>query len=394
VQEEFDRVIDRRKTASLKWEGMAGRFGVSDALPLWVADMDFRTAPAVVEALVHRARHGVFGYTIRPPEYVEAIRHWLKTRHGWDVQADWLVFSPGVVTGLAVAIEAWTQPGDGIVIQPPVYHPFRRLIAAHGRRVVENPLRFDGTRYRVDFDDLRTKLAAARVLLLAHPHNPVGRVWTPEELEAVGQLADAAGVFVIADEVHADLVYPGVLHVPFARQNASRMAETATFMSPSKTFNLAGLNTSFGVIPDPARRRAYQSVLERYHLDRPNPFGVVALEAAYRHGAAWLDALREYLAENLAFVRRYLAEHLPAVKVVPPEGTYLLWLDCRDLGMDVDALDAVLLQEARVALDPGHLFGSEGRGFQRMNIACPRSMLGEALARMARVLGDRGGSRP
>jgi cystathionine beta-lyase len=394
MREEFDQIIDRRGTASLKWEGMAGRFGVSDALPLWVADMDFRTAPAVVDALVRRARHGIFGYTIRTADYVDAIGHWLRTRHGWDVDPDWLVFSPGVVTGLAVAIEAWTEPGDGIVIQPPVYHPFRRLIAAHGRRVVESPLRLEGERYRMDLDDLQDKLQMARLLLLAHPHNPVGRVWTAEELEAVGALAEQQGVFVVADEVHADLVYPGVEHVPFARQNAARAAATATFMAPSKTFNLAGLNTSFGVIPDPTRRRAYQAVLERYHLDRPNPFGVAALEAAYRHGGAWLDALRDYLADNLAFVRQYLTEHLPAVRVIPPEGTYLLWLDCRDLGLDAEELDRVLLREARVALDPGYLFGEEGRGFQRMNIACPRAMLGEALVRMARVLGESGVRRP
>jgi cystathionine beta-lyase len=281
-------------------------------------------------------------------------------------------------------IEAFTEPGDKVVIQPPVYYPFERVIRQNGRQVVYNPLRVENGRYVMDLDDLRVKLenSSVKLMILCSPHNPVGRVWTREELEALGRLCIEHGVFVIADEIHGDLVYPGYTHVPFASISPSFAEHSATCVAPSKTFNLAGLHTAMVILPDDSRRRAYLSVLQRLSVGSLNPFGMVAAEAAYRHGDAWLDALLAYLQQNVKHLQQALADRIPEIRAVEPEGTYLVWLDCRGLGLEDRELDQFFLRKARVAFNEGRIFGPGGEGFVRANIGCPRSLVDGAIRRI------------
>jgi cystathionine beta-lyase len=380
---DFDRVIERRGTDAVKWDGLQARFGVDDAIPMWVADMDFASPPCVVEALVERARHPIYGYTLRSDAYYEAVTGWLRRRHGWEVRREWLGHSPGVVSGLGLLVAALTEPGDRVIIQPPVYYPFTRVIQTWGRQVVHNPLRFDGQRYTMDFDDLeRCAREGAKMLILCSPHNPVGRVWTREELTRLGEICLAHGVLVVSDEIHSDLVYPGYRHTPFASLSPAFAENSVTCLAPSKTFNLAGLNTSVLVIPNERLRAAFQASPVTSVTTGTNVFGATALIAAYTHGDAWLDALLAYLQESLAYLRDYFASHIPAIRVIEPEGTYLVWLDCRGLGLADDELDRFMLREAGIATDEGHIFGPGGSGFQRLNIACPRSVLVRALQQL------------
>ena len=381
---DFETRIERRGTACEKWDGMEKEFGYPGLLPMWVADMDFAAPPEVVDALVARARHGVYGYTMYAEPARRAVQDWLAMRQGWPVEADWIRFSPGVVPGLVFVVKTFTRPGDGILIQPPVYYPFAQLIERNGRRVVQNPLVLEGGRYRMDLDDLRAKArAGARVLILCSPHNPVGRVWTPDELRALARVCVEEGVLVVADEVHGDLTYPGVRHTPYASLGVEAAERSITFTAPSKTFNLAALQTAVVIIPEGELRRRYDAFIDEVFMIFANAFGLAALEAAYGHGAPWLDELRQYLAGNLALLEEYLAREIPEIEVVRPEGTYLVWLDCRRLGMEADELATFMRAEARVALDDGHIFGTGGAGYERINIACPRSMLAEALERIA-----------
>lgn len=391
---DFDRRIDRLGTASEKWEGMGPIYGRDDLLPMWVADMDFAVPDVVATALAERAAHPVYGYTVYSGSVYAAVEGWLRERHGWAVERDWIRFSHGVVPGLGILVRAFTAPGDGVIIQPPVYSPFARLIERNDRVVVENPLVLEGGRYRMDLDDLRARArAGARVLILCSPHNPVGRVWTPEELRALDQVCREEGVLVLSDEVHGDLTYPGVVHTPYGSLGGGAARRAVILTAPSKTFNLAGLKTSVTVIADPALRERHDAVVEESILHFGNTFGLTALTAAYSHGAEWLDALRQYLAGNLAFLEEYVARELPEVAVIRPEGTYLVWMDFRRLGMDAETLAEVMRAEARVALNDGHTFGQGGAGFERMNIACPRSMLAEALARITAAVRARRGAK-
>lgn len=380
----FDAVIDRKNTASVKWDLLEDLFGSKDLVSMWVADMDFPSPAPVVEAIKARAAHGVYGYTTRPDSVYEAVQEWMQARFGWAVEREWICFSPGVVPGIALLVRALTQQGDGIIIQPPVYHPFAKVIEAAGREVVNNPLVYDGGQYGMDLQDLREKArSGARTLILCSPHNPVGRVWTKDELRALAEVCREEGISVISDEIHADLVYPGMLHTPLASISGELSAHAVTCMAPSKTFNLAGLQTSVLIIPDQQMRERYDKIVHDMFLFGANPFGLVALEAAYRHGADWLDELSTYLKGNLMHLEDFIAREIPSIKVVHPEGTYLVWLDCRGLGLDRDGLSAFMRKDARVALDDGHIFGPGGDGFERINIACPRSLLDEGLRRMA-----------
>lgn len=380
----FDAVIDRKNTASVKWDLLEDLFGSKDLVSMWVADMDFPSPAPVVEAIKARAAHGVYGYTTRPDSVYEAVQEWMQARFGWAVEREWICFSPGVVPGIALLVRALTQQGDGIIIQPPVYHPFAKVIEAAGREVVNNPLVYDGEQYGMDLQDLREKArSGARTLILCSPHNPVGRVWTKDELRALAEVCREEGISVISDEIHADLVYPGMVHTPLASISGELSAHAVTCMAPSKTFNLAGLQTSVLIIPDQQMRERYDKIVHDMFLFGANPFGLVALEAAYRHGADWLDELSTYLKGNLMHLEDFIAREIPSIKVVHPEGTYLVWLDCRGLGLDRDGLSAFMRKDARVALDDGHIFGPGGDGFERINIACPRSLLDEGLRRMA-----------
>ena len=377
---DFDRSIDRMNTQSVKWDGLQMRFGVNDALPMWVADMDFKAPPAVVEALTKRAEHGIYGYTLRGEEYHQSVIGWLERRHGFTVLAEWLQHSPGVVAGLSLIVHTFSMPGDKIIVQPPVYYPFSRVIAGLGRTIVENPLLFDGTRYEMDFEDLEAKAAAgAKMIILCSPHNPVGRVWTPDELQKLGEICLRHNVLVVSDEIHSDLLFLGVRHTPFASLSESFAQNSITCIAPSKTFNLAGLATSVIIIPNADLGARYAATMDQFHLNGANTFGATALQAAYTHGDAWVDDLRAYLQGNLDYMTQFMEERIPEIKVIKPEGTYLVWIDCRALGLDDKALDAFFLERAKMALDEGHIFGTGGSGFQRVNLACTRATLEKAM---------------
>ena len=390
---DFDRIIDRTGTASIKWDLADSLFSGTGLLPLWVADMDFESPPEVIEALSERARHGIYGYTAPDPEYSPAIAAWFKDRHNWELDTSWLHFSPGVVTALNLLVQALTEPGDRVIVQKPVYYPFMSSIKNNGRTVLDNSLKLEGGRYVMDLDGLErvTRDPGARLLLLCNPHNPVGRAWTREELKALGDICIARGIPVVSDEIHCDLVYPGRRHAPFGSLGDSYLQNSITCISPSKTFNLAGLQTASLVIADPEIGKKYRRALERFGLKWPNLFGATALTAAYRHGADWLDQLMEYIAGNYRFLKEFIGAEIPAIRVIEPEATYLVWLDFRGLGLDAGALKTLLCGAARVALNEGYTFGSpEGDGFERINIACPRSILREALTRIAgAVRGER-----
>ncbi len=386
---DFDTLPDRRGTASLKWDfgrRIAGRDGL---LPLWVADMDFVAPPFIADAVARRAAHGVYGYTLEPESYFEAATRWLEERHGWTVRREWLIPAPGVVQAVSAALLAASAPGDRIVIQPPVYFPFAQRIRANGREVAENPLVLEAGRYRMDFEGLERALAAgARVLILCSPHNPGGRAWTREELEQAAALCARHGAVIVSDEIHADLVLPGRRHVPVASVSEDAARITITCVSATKTFNLAGLGGSLAVVSDGALRQRLQAALGAQCAGTANCFAVAASEAAWRHGADWLDALLACVAGNLAYLADRLPREIAAARVLPLEATYLAWIDLRGLGMpDEEVRDRLL--DAGIWLDEGRKFGTGGAGFQRLNLACPRSVLVRAVDGMVRALGPR-----
>ncbi len=396
----FDRVIDRRGTGSLKWD-FAGRCRrPADALPLWVADMDHATAPAVVEALRARAAHGIFGYTEPDEAYASALVSWFSRRYHWQVDPAWNTITPGVVPALALAVRAYTAPGEAVIIEEPVYYPFREVVEDNGRIVAAAPLVRDAAGvYRRDLAALEGVIAAtgARLLILCNPHNPVGRVWTRAELEALAEVTGRHGVRVVADEIHADLTRPGVCTTLFASLSPEVAARTITCTSPSKSFNLAGLQTANILIADRELRTAFRREVGAVGYAQANALGLVACQAAYEEGEEWLDALREHVAAAHAHLTGRL-ESIPGIGVSPWEGTYLLWLDChgllKDSGLDPRSLDDFLLTKAGLWLDDGLIFGAGGQGFTRINVACPRAALDEALDRLqaavAELLASRG----
>jgi cystathionine beta-lyase len=389
IMSPFDKVIDRTGTESLKWVYPRKVLKVEDAIPMWVADMDFEAPPAVVEAIRRRAEHGVFGYPLVPPSFYAAAIDWLKRRHGWQVEKTWMAMTPGIVPALNYCVRAFSKPGDGVLIQTPVYHPFYYAIENHGRRLVRNPLRFDGRRYAMDLEDLDRKAAEARLLILCSPHNPVGRVWSREVLEELARIAVARDLVVISDEIHHDLVYRGHHHQVLAALSPEIAARTVTCIAPSKTFNIAGLSTAAVIASNPALLKAFEDEAERSGFDLGNALGIVAFEAAYRHGETWLDELLPYLEGNIDVMEKFLAERVPQVRLIRPEGTYLALLDCRALGLDPDGLNDFFLKRAHVYFSDGKIFGDEAAGFVRVNFACPRSVLIEALERIERAIASK-----
>ena len=389
---DFDRPLDRRNTCSLKWDYCERFFGEPDVIPMWVADMDFPAPPPVVEALTARAAHPAYGYALVPESFWAAITNWLKTRHGWEVKRDWLTRGPGVVPSLNFCVRALTQPGDGVVVQTPVYFPFFSAVEKNGRRLVRNSLRYEDGRWTMDFDDLARKLDdGARLLILCSPHNPVGRVWTREELAEVGRLCRERDVVIVSDEIHADIVFEPHVHVPFATLSPDLAERTITCWAPSKAFNVPGLNTSFVVAANRKLLDLYRLESQRAGLELGNIFGLAALEAAYTHGAEWLDEAVAYIAGNVDFTAEFVRARLPALDFVRPEGTFLALLDCRRLGLDEKALEEFFLRRAKVYFSAGSTFGDELTGFVRMNLACPRSTLRDALERIERALREFGG---
>jgi cystathionine beta-lyase len=349
--------------------------------------MDFTAPPAVVEAVTRRAAHGAYGYASVPESMWESAVDWLRERHGWAVERRWLSRAPGVVPALNLCVRAFTGPGDGIVVQTPVYYPFFHAAERNGRRLVRNPLRADGGRYRMDLDDLERRIDdRTRLLILCSPHNPVGRVWTREEIEQLGEICARRNLLVISDEIHMDLVMPGHRHVPTASVSPALAGRTVTLLAPTKTFNLASLNISLVVAANPDLLARYDAEFEAAGLTVTSLLGTVALEAGYRHGAEWLDQLLQYLAGNVDLAERFIGERLPELGFIRPEGTYLALIDCRRLGMPQADLDEFFLRQARVYFDSGAWFGEESAGFERVNLACPRATLAEALSRVERAV--------
>ncbi|MBC2722967.1 MalY/PatB family protein [Desulfosporosinus sp.] len=386
---DFDRIIDRRQTCSVKWDFNQQIFGCEDVLPLWVADMDFEAPEAVVEALVDRAKHGIFGYSNGMDGYYEALIAWLRDRHSWEIRRDWISFSPGVVFALNELVRSLTKPEDKILIQSPVYPPFYKAIKNNGREVVNSQLRVAHGRYVMDFEDLEEKFSSGvKMMILCNPHNPVGRVWEREELNRLGRLCLDHKVIVISDEIHGDLIYEGYHHIPFASLSPELALQSIVCTAPSKTFNLAGLQTSNLIIPNAEYRQAYEASRDLTGIHNPNVFGITALEAAYREGGDWLNQLMHYLKESVEFLKTSFAQELPQIKMIQPEGTYLVWLDFRELKMEPRELQNFLVHKAGVGLNPGFHFGPGGEGFARLNIGCSRSVLEEGFERIRAAIGE------
>jgi cystathionine beta-lyase len=381
---DFDRVIDRSNTYSIKYEP-SWRGKPDDVLPLWVADMDFAAPPCVQEALISRAQHGIFGYSEPDALYFDVIRKWFEERFSWTTERDWLTITPGVVNALYIAIRALTKPGDGIVIQQPVYYPFETGIKKTGRQLLVNELLYSDGRYSIDFDDFEEKIKQAKMFIMCNPHNPVGRVWNRDELVQMGEICLRYGVIVISDEIHGDFVFHGNKHFVFAALNKKFANITVTCTSPSKTFNLAGLISANIFIPNKELRDKFKWEYTNCGLSQPGVMGIIACKAAYEGGAQWLEQLLDYLAGNMVFLKTYLSRHIPKIKLVEPEGTYLAWLDCNDIGISVQNLDDALVQKGKLWLSSGLTFGKGGKGFERMNTACPRSVLHNALDRLKNI---------
>ncbi len=375
----FDEIIPRRHTNSYKWDSAPE----DDVLPLWVADMDFRTAPAVTEALIRRVKHGIFGYTQVPAEYYETICAWFKRKHGWTIEKEWVIYTSGVVPAVSAIIKALTVPGDKVLIQTPVYNCFFSSIRNNGCEVESNPLVYENHTYHIDFGDLERKASDERVkmMLLCNPHNPAGRVWTKDELAQIGTICLRHGVTVVSDEIHCELTYPGHDYTPFASLPENLTRHAVVCISPSKAFNIAGLQIANIVAPDEEMRGRIGKAINVNEVCDVNPFGVIATIAAYREGEDWLDQLLDYLQGNYRFMKTFCEENLPDFPVCDLEGTYLTWMDCRALAMPSAEIELRLIQETRLWLNAGSIYGQEGEGFMRWNIACPRAILAESLRR-------------
>jgi cystathionine beta-lyase len=377
---QFDEIIDRRGTDCLKYDALDKRYGNSDLMPFWVADMDFRIPDFIHDALKKRCEHPVFGYTFPAEEYTGSIRRWLRELHGWDVRSEWLSYIPGVEKGIALALDYFTRPGDKVIIQPPVYHPFRIVPESLQRQVVYNPLRLVNGAYEMDFDQLETVIDSdCKALILSHPHNPGGVVWKKETLRTLAEICHRRHVLVISDEIHAEMVWPGFTHYPFPTVSDEAAACSITFMAPSKTFNIAGLVSSYAIVPDDALRKAFYTFLHAGEFEEGTIFSYIATTAAYTHGAEWRRQMLDYVIGNVRLVDTFLKEHLPQIKVYPPQASFLVWLDCRDLGLPQRELIRLIEDKAGLALNNGVMFGREGTGYVRMNVGCPRSLVEKAL---------------
>ncbi len=396
----FDEDIDRKGTHCTKWEFISengqlkygdhadAKYGANRLLPMWVADMDFRCPPALVEALVARAEHGIYGYCEPTAAYYEAVIGWHARRYGRTLKREWITLAPGVVPAIKALVQTFVAPGEKVLVQRPVYHPFFSAVEKNGRQIVSNTLIYEYGRYRMDFDDLAQKAADPdlKMAILCSPHNPVGRVWSQEELARFGQICLDNNVLVVSDEVHCDLIYSDSTFTTFANISEAFAQNSVICTAPSKSFNIAGLKTSNIIIANKEIRKQFAAALDRNGLTGPNVFGLTAVEAAYNHGEAWLAAAMAYVEANYHFMVDFMAEYLPTLKVVPPEGTYLVWVDFSALGLDPEARKALLMDQARVYLNEGKIFGPEGAAFERINIACSRTILTEALQRIERVV--------
>jgi len=383
----FDEPAKREGTNCIKYDLREETFGVKDVIPMWVADMDFNTPEFIVKALQNRLNHEIYGYTFRPPEYFLSIIAWLKNRHNWEVEKEWISFCPGIVPALNFCTLAFTQPGDSIIVQPPVYFPFFSAIESHGRNLIYNRLKEVEGKWVMDYNSLVDSInGKTKMIIISNPHNPVGRVWTREELNNLAEICLKNNIIILSDEIHCDLVLPGFIHTPLASLS-ERIAEiTITCIAPSKTFNLAGLSTSSVIISNPVLRKSYSRVIDNLHLGGGNIFGTIASIAAYSHGHQWLDALLDYIDHNIDFVEDYCRKMMPEILPVQPEATYMIWLDCRKFGMTGKELQNFFVKSAGIGMNEGSTFGPGGEGFMRMNVATTHETVVKALEKIERAV--------
>ncbi len=383
----FSTLPARENTNSVKYDLRGEIFGKKDIIPLWVADMDFPVPPPVKDALEERMSHPFYGYTFRSSEYYSSISDWIKKIHGWQIENDWICFSPGVVPALNFCTMAFTSPGDEIVVQPPVYFPFFAAITDHGREIIHNELTLENGKYRIDFKALRSQVTPkTKMFFLCNPHNPVGRSWTRDELKELGDFCLERDILLISDEIHSDLVLPGYKHTPMASISDDIAGITITCMAPSKTFNLAGFYTSSIIISNEELRSKFRKVTSSLHIEGGNIFGAVASEAAYRKGAEWREELLTYVNGNIEYLMDYCSTHLHPLKTIRPEATYMVWIDCRELGLGAEETASFFIEQAGVGLNQGSMFGPGGEGFMRINVACPRAVLTKALEQIRGAL--------
>lgn len=380
---DFDQIIVRKGSSCIKWDGMEKFLGAADAIPMWVADMDFLTPQYITDAIVKRAKHGVFGYPLREESYFTSVKDWLDRRHQWKVEQNWISFCPGVVPAVNMAVLAFTQPNDKIVVQPPVYFPFFTAVTDHNRTLVYNKLVMKNNRLCMDIENLELLAKeGAKMIIISNPHNPGGSVWTREELTGIAEICLKYDMLIISDEIHCDLVYKPFKHIPVASLSPEISNITITTVAPSKTFNLSGLSTSSVVIENDSLRRKFNAQIDHLHIGNGNIFGNIASEEAYLHGDNYVDELMDYLAVNLDILEKFAAEHLPKIKVIRPESTFLVWLDCREMNMNDEDLNKFFIQNAKVGLNPGVMFGPGGEGYMRLNIGCPKALLLKGLAQI------------
>lgn len=405
---DFDRIVNRKGTNSFKWDKLMGRFGRDDIIPMWIADTEFEAPIEVINAIKMRAQHGVYGYTFRSESYYDAIKKWMKKRHGWDIESEWITFSPGIVPALSMCVTTFTQPGDKIITQTPIYPPFYSVIQQNGRILIKNELKLSKGRYIIDFDDLLEKIilkntyftsnltstkskfdTSIKMLFLCNPHNPAGRVWTKDELLKIGEICLKNNIIIVSDDIHSDIIYQGNRYSPIASLSKELEDISITCISPGKTFSLTGMATSAIIIPNEKLREEFTRTLETLELDGGNIFGAVATEAAYKYGEDWLEHLLDYLESNLNFLMDYFQSNIPQIKPIKPEGTYLVWLDCSKLGLEGIELMDFFVNEAKLGVNPGSSFGVNSKQFVRMNIACSRKILQEALMRLKLAIESR-----
>lgn len=383
----FETLVDRSNNFSAKWSEMDKKYGSNDLLPMWVADMDFKAAPCIIDAMRERLEQGIYGYTTRPDSYNESIVNWAARRYKWEIKSDWLIFSPGVIPSISLIIQEMTDKNDKIMIQEPVYSPFNSVVKDNGRELVISPLiKLKDGNYIMDYEDIESKIKDVKMFILCNPHNPVGRVWTKEELQKLGDICLKNNVKVISDEIHSDIIFKGHKHVPFASISEEFAQNSITCMAPTKTFNIAGLQMSQVILPNEDDYKILDAAFARLDIRRNNAFSLVATQAAYNHGEEWLNEFLEYIEGNMDFAIKYIEENMPSLKVKKPEGTYLLWVDFSETGLSDEEVAKALVEKGKVALNNGVAFGVGGKGYQRINLACPRSMVEDGLARIKKAI--------
>ena len=388
----FNQIINRNEYPALKWSKslLTEHFGNDGVLPFWVADMDLKAPDVVIDSLFKRVEHGIFGYEYKKDSYFDALVNWYKNRHQWLIDLNHIEFCPTVLNAVSILINQHSDKGDGVIIQPPVFFEFRSVIRSNKRKIIKNPLKVVDGKYQMDFEDLEEKAAnpTTKIMIICNPHNPVGRVWTRDELAQAGEICRRHNVLIISDEIHGDIVYKPHQYTPLASISDELAQISVACLSPAKTFNIAGAVDAMAIIANEEYREQFRDFAHRYQINKTNVFASVAIEAAYSQGGEWLDELLAYLQANINFLQSYLDENLPQVKLVEPEGTYLVWLNFEELELDAKELEKFLAQKAQLALNSGYWFGREGAGYARMNIACPRSILEEALLRLTDAVRD------